>query len=213
MIPLKYRQLLPPYWYENTAAFYHFSAAGEESDWQHESIKELGKQFRLAEATYGLDVWDWIYFGDKQLGTYERRREEIRKKNLAKANFTLEVLEAIGRTAGVLKRVSEHFGSKEIWFEFDAGYPVNAIQLSKDFERIRPVHVKRGLTVADQGGEQLVFSASTRTFEVGYLLCGTFYPDDDLEGRLLTEALVLQPTAHIGSIDYQRANTFFTIPD
>lgn len=66
MIPLKYREILPPYWYENHVAMFHFEGAGNETDYQKAVIQELGKQFALPYATYSLDVWEWIFFGGKE---------------------------------------------------------------------------------------------------------------------------------------------------
>jgi hypothetical protein len=63
MIPERYRKMLPPYWYENHVAMYHFEGGGAELGRQKEKIKELGNQFLLPYATYSLDVWEWIYFG------------------------------------------------------------------------------------------------------------------------------------------------------
>jgi hypothetical protein len=212
MIPERYREQLPPYWYENEVAEYHFTAMGEETDCQMEKIRELGRQFLLPYATYGLDVWDWIFFGDTQIGTIEQRRADIRKKNFAKARFTLETLRAIGQMGGKLEKITENFANKEIWFEFSDA-PVNLAQLSQDFERIRPVHVKRCQAVVNTRGERIVVSTAARFFEVEYPLCGLFYPEDDLEGRIYRESLTVGEAARTHTVDYPLANAFYPVSE
>lgn len=213
MIPLRYREQLPPYWYENQVAETHFVAAGGEFDYQKEKSKDIANQFLLPYATWGLDIWDWIYFGDNQLGSYAERRENIRKKNLAKAKFTISTLTALGNTVGKLRGIREDFANKEIVFEFDALQPVNAVQLSKDFAKIRPVHVKRSLTSAVNEAEVVVISASVRSFEVQYPICNMFYPEDDTEGRLFSETIVLTEAARVNTVSYPEANTFYPTPE
>ncbi|MGO0061839.1 hypothetical protein ACTID9_17730 [Brevibacillus fluminis] len=144
MILERYRQMLPPYWYENDVAEYHFEGAGGESEYQSAAIQELGSQFLVPYATYGLDVWDWIYFGDTQLGSDEQRRAAIRKKSLAKSRFTLATLQTLGNMAGTLKLVEEDYLKKEIVFHFELNEIVmNLGRLAEDFEAIRPVHVNK----------------------------------------------------------------------
>jgi len=41
MIPLRYREKLPPYWYENEVAETHFVATGGEVDYQREKSKDI----------------------------------------------------------------------------------------------------------------------------------------------------------------------------
>jgi P2-related tail formation protein len=152
MIPLKYRERLPSYWYENTVAEYHYEGAGSEMDRGKQAIIDLGNQFLLPYATYSLDVWDWIFFGQVQRGTNQKRRDDIKKKYLSKARFTLTTLRTIGAMAGALRRVSEDFPNKRIYFDFEAIAPLDLESLYADFERIRPVHVNSspGVTLASR---------------------------------------------------------------
>ncbi|EMT54226.1 hypothetical protein I532_01430 [Brevibacillus borstelensis AK1] len=152
MIPLKYRERLPSYWYENTVAEYHFEGAGSEMDSGKQAIIDLGNQFLLPYATYSLDVWDWIFFGQVQRGTNQKRRDDLKKKYLSKARFTLTTLRTIGAMAGALRRVSEDFPNKRIYFDFEAIAPLDLESLYADFERIRPVHVNSspGVTLASR---------------------------------------------------------------
>lgn len=59
----------------------------------------------------------------------------------------------------------------------------------------------------------ITVSASTRTFEVDYLVCGTFYPEDDLEGRIFKEAMVVEEAARTHTVDYPLTNTFYSVPE
>ncbi|MED0735680.1 hypothetical protein [Aneurinibacillus thermoaerophilus] len=190
MIPLRYREILPSYWYENEAAIYHFEAAKTALDTEEQQTDEWSKQFLLPSATYGLDIWEWIYFGgapghgnelwlvgwnrqerllffdgradfdgsyffsgSKKKSTpvfetpsdtektFEERRAAIRRKNLARARFTMATLQAVGSQAGDLLKVTEHFDTKMIRFHFAGNRLVDVRRLKSDFERIRPVHV------------------------------------------------------------------------
>ncbi|PPA84036.1 hypothetical protein C4A75_13175 [Brevibacillus laterosporus] len=175
MIPIRYRQQLPSYWYDNEVARLHLVSTEEEILFQNNKIQELGNQYLLPYATFGLDIWDWIYFGDKRNGTVEERREEIRKKNIAKANFTLDTLYVLGRMAGDLKKVTEDFTNKEIIFEFSGYRSINLMQLAVDFEKIRPVHVLKEKIIASSYGGITFTSGPTKFYETQKRDCGAFF--------------------------------------
>ncbi|ERI10217.1 DUF2313 domain-containing protein [Aneurinibacillus aneurinilyticus] len=143
MIPLRYREVLPPYWYEIDMAERHFSVMEEAMNGREKITNELRDQFILQRATYALDMWEWIYFRKVQSGSFAERREAIRKKRWAKRPFKLPVLRLIGSQCGKLLNVREDFLAKEIYFEYDiADETVDLMRLHRDFEYIRPVHVK-----------------------------------------------------------------------
>lgn len=118
MIPQRYCEMLPPYWYENHVADTHFQATGGEIDYQKEKSKDVQNQFLLPYATWGLDIWDWMFFGYKQQGTDEGRRLAIRRKNLAKSKFTIPNLMLMGKLAGDIVQIHEDFINKMMTFEF-----------------------------------------------------------------------------------------------
>ena len=45
MIPVRYREVLPPYWYENEVAGWHFGVMEEEIDLREKKMNELVDQF------------------------------------------------------------------------------------------------------------------------------------------------------------------------
>ncbi|WNC14260.1 hypothetical protein [Brevibacillus brevis] len=142
MIPERYRKMLPPQWYENKVADYHFEGTTAAIDAHAEKRADLEQQLFPLSATWGLDVWDWIYFGKKQLFSIEERRKNIQQKHWAYLGFTPSVLRAIGISSSRLKNVQmvEDFGSKTIQYMFpveDTFDTKNAVQA---VERIRPVH-------------------------------------------------------------------------
>lgn len=118
MIPVRYREVLPPYWYENEVAGWHFGVMEEEIDLREKNMDELVNQFLLQRSTWGLSLWEWIYFRSEQVGTIANRREAIRRKRLAKKPFKLSILRQIGAQYGKLLKVTESFESKEIYFEY-----------------------------------------------------------------------------------------------
>lgn len=163
MIPVRYREMLPPYWYENEVAQYHFEGGGGEIDLKKEKTHELGRQFLLPYATYGLDVWDWLFFKDIQFGTNEERRSAIRRRNLEKSRFTLEILRAIGNEAGGLSRIDEAFSRKEIDFYYNNPGIMRTVQLLDDFAKIRPVHVKAAVVTVERDHKAGIFLGSFST--------------------------------------------------
>ncbi|UED68483.1 hypothetical protein [Brevibacillus sp. HD3.3A] len=142
MIPERYRQMLPPQWYENKVAEYHFEGAATAVDAFAAEREDVLRQFHPWSATWGLDVWDWIYFGQKQLLGVEERRKNIRQKHWAYLGFTPSVLRAIGYSSSAFKQVRmvEDFEKKVIRYVYpieDRFDTKNAVQA---VEKIRPVH-------------------------------------------------------------------------
>ncbi|NQF16241.1 DUF2313 domain-containing protein [Brevibacillus sp. HB1.3] len=142
MIPERYRRMLPPQWYESEVAEYHFEGAGAAVDSFHAQREDLLQQFSPWSATWGLDVWDWVYFGKKQLLSIEERRKNIQQKHWSYLGFTPSVLRAIGLSSSAFKLVQmvEDFDKKAIRYvypiedRFDTRNAVQAV------ESIRPVH-------------------------------------------------------------------------
>lgn len=172
MIPLRYREVLPPYWYEIDIAERHFSVMEAEMDERQKKMDELRDQFILRRATYALEVWEWIYFRKVQTGSLEERREAIRKKRWAKRPFKLPVLRLLGAQYGKLLDITEDFVEKEIHFEYAANEPFNARQLLVDFEYIRPVHINRVLPIAQMEKSAILAIDRTYRFCVLYPICG-----------------------------------------
>lgn len=209
MIPERYRRMLPPQWYENEVAEYHLEGAGTAVDAFHSQREDILQQFSPWSATWGLDVWDWIYFGSKQLQSIEERRKNIQRKHWARSPFTLSVLEAMGQAAGELEKVTEDFPNKEIVFEFSAEQPINTVGLSKDFEWIRPLHVNSSRVAVNSRGEDILVSAPTRFIEVEYPICGMLYPEDDMEGRIFRETVQVAEATRFHAVDYPLTNMMY----
>ncbi|GED68693.1 hypothetical protein BRE01_23950 [Brevibacillus reuszeri] len=142
MIPEKYRKMLPPYWYENRVAEYHFEGAATPVEYYAEKRNDLRQQLFPLSATWGLDYWDWTYFGKKQSSSLEQRRKNIQQQHWAYLGFAPEVLRAIGIASSEGKRVEmiEDYPTKLIRYvypihdRFDIRHAVTAV------EKIRPVH-------------------------------------------------------------------------
>ncbi|MGG4440500.1 DUF2313 domain-containing protein [Brevibacillus fortis] len=209
MIPERYRRMLPPQWYENEVAEYHFEGAKTVVDGFDLQREDILQQFSPWSATWGLDVWDWIYFGNRQLMPIEERRKNLQRKHWARLPFTLPVLKAMGQTAGKLEKVTEDYPNKEIVFEFSAEQSVNGVDLSKDFEGIRPVHVNSSRVLVNSRGETIRVLSETRFSNVEYQICGTFYPEDDMEGRIFRETVGTVEDARFHSVDYPLTNILY----
>lgn len=145
MIPLRYRQMLPPHMYEIDMAERHFGVMELVVDDREKSIDDLGNQFILQRATWSLPIWEWIYFRQEQTGTLEQRREAIRRKRWAKRPFTLPTLRLIGNKYGNLLDIQEDFRAKQIRFVYSVDSALDIKALLADFEYIRPVHINKAL--------------------------------------------------------------------
>ncbi|MDO7908419.1 hypothetical protein Q5741_18625 [Paenibacillus sp. JX-17] len=192
MIPQRYREVLPPHWYENEIAEWHFGIMEEAVDTHEAKLEELQGQFLLQRATWGISVWEWMYFHQVQSGTLEQRREAIRRKRLAKRPFTLPALRQMGAQYGKLQVVVEKFEDKEIHFEYAANAPINVNGLQTDFEYVRPVHIKQAVTVAKPITEQIAVKGSAYQHTVDYPICGLEMPQEiGVSGTLAAETMNL----------------------
>lgn len=149
---------MPPYWYGNEVAEYHFEGTAAAVDAFSAQREDVLRQFSPWSATWGLDIWDWIYFGRKQSLSTEERRKNIQQKHWAYLGFTPSVLRAIGYSASTLKNVqmTEDFLGKVIHYvyliedQFDTRHAVQSV------EKIRPVHCN-GVSFEPVSGETLTF--------------------------------------------------------
>lgn len=178
MIPIRYREVLPPYWYENEVAGWHFCVMEEEVDSREKKMDDLVDQFLLKRATWGLGLWEWIYFRAEQVGTIEQRREAILRKRLAKKPFKLSILRQLGAQYGKLLDVKEDFLAKEIHFEYDTSSPISLEGLFGDFEYIRPVHINRAVPVAKASTSTITLSAKAYSHRIDFPICGLEMPTE-----------------------------------
>lgn len=142
MIPERYRKMLPPQWYENKVAEYHFEGSAAAVDSHAAKRVDMEQQFLPLSATWGLDVWDWVYFGTKQSLSIEERRKNIQQKHWAYLGFTPSVLRAIGLSSSRYKNVQmvEDFAQKVIRYVYQIEDPFDTKNAVQTVERIRPVH-------------------------------------------------------------------------
>ncbi|WP_338542828.1 hypothetical protein [Paenibacillus tundrae] len=202
MIPVRYREVLPPYWYENEVAVWHFGVMEEEIDLREQKMNDLVNQFLLQRATWGLGIKEWIYFRAEQVGTLANRREAIRRKRLAKKPFKLPILRQIGLQYGKLLQVREEFQAKEIHFEYDSKAPINLAGLFGDFEYIRPVHINRAVPVIKTTTPAITLSGNVYCHAVDFPICGLEMPLElGRSGVLASQSITIAPTASHTRID------------
>ncbi|WP_342435910.1 hypothetical protein NSS79_20520 [Paenibacillus sp. FSL L8-0436] len=176
MIPLRYREMLPPYWYEIDMADRHFSVFEKEMDDRLKTIDDLGNQFILRRSTWALWIWDWVYFRKTQSGSDDERREAIRRKRWGHRAFRLPVLRDIGNQHGKLLSVSEDFLAQEIQFEFSLSQPVNMAGLQVDFEYIRPIHIRRAVFSSLVPSQVIKINGIGYSHGVDFPICGFEMP-------------------------------------
>ncbi|MEK5238036.1 hypothetical protein NST99_20290 [Paenibacillus sp. FSL L8-0470] len=184
MIPERYRGMLPPYWYEIDIVDRHFSVLEQEMIDRERTIDDLGNQFLLPRATWSLWVWEWIYFRRKMNGSESSRREGIRQKRWGNTPFRIPVLRDLGSQYGKLVDIIEDINNKEIEFQFSTEEPIDQEALKRNFEYIRPVHVRymtvslkepdwnSGIKIAEQYS---VLNYPFQSFASETLYCGIPY--------------------------------------
>jgi hypothetical protein len=210
MIPLRYREVLPPYWYEIDMAERHFSVMEEAMNGREKITNELRDQFILQRATYALEVWEWIYFRKVQTGSFEERREAIRKKRWAKQPFKLPVLRLMGSQSGKLLDVTEDFLKKEVLFEYAADEAINLVHLYRDFEYIRPVHVNRAVAVAKTMTTPIIVQGDARNFDVTYRRCGETITEGIRDGQLAQASVHVLGDIYGFDVPYRRCGEAYT---
>lgn len=202
MIPVRYREVLPPFWYENEMAGWHFSVMEEEINSREKKMDDLVNQFLLQRATWGLGLWEWIYFRTEQIGTITNRREAIRRKRLAKKPFKLPILRQLGTQYGKLLQVKEEFLTKEIHFEYDTSSPINLEGLFVDFEYIRPVHINRAVPIAKAPTSTITLNARTYTYRIDFPICGFEMPmEPGTSGIMAKETITFKAATTQARID------------
>ncbi|MMZ48597.1 hypothetical protein D1872_102720 [compost metagenome] len=202
MIPLRYRKVLPPYWYEIDMAERHFSVMEKEMNDREKITNELRDQFILQRVTYALEVWEWIYFRKVQSGSFAERREAIRKKRWAKRPFKLPVLRLIGSQCGKLLDVREDFLSKEVYFEYVANEGIDLKRLYEDFEYIRPVHINRAVPVARVETKPILVKGTGYSHVVDFPICGLeTLIDTAVTGQIFTQSLSVRNEEHHHPVD------------
>ncbi|WP_400162477.1 hypothetical protein ACAF76_002520 [Brevibacillus sp. TJ4] len=175
MIPDRYTQVLPPYWYENEVANYHFTGASSSIDDFDERRREIAQQFIPYRATWGLDYWDWLYFGKKQTSTPNERRRNLQRQHWAYLGFTPSVLRAIGLTASPSKKVEmvEDFEQKVIRYAHSADESFDYNHAILAVEKIRPVHCN-GVAFEPVSGDTLTFTINALAGMKSYHTAGEF---------------------------------------
>lgn len=202
MIPVRYCEVLPPYWYEHEVAGWHFGVMEEEIDERNRKMKEIQNQFLLQRASWGLPLWEWIYFHREQTGSIEERREAIRRKRLAKKACKLPLLRQIGGQYGKLLDITEEFKLKEIHFEYDSKAPIDMSGLFSDFEYIRPVHILRAVPVVKTVSPTIEVSSQAYHHEIDFPICGLEVPaESGASGTLAIQNISLGYATNQAKID------------
>ncbi|WP_052675910.1 putative phage tail protein [Paenibacillus sp. IHBB 10380] len=202
MIPLRYREMLPPYMYEIDMVERHFMVMEQEIDEREKKIDDIGDQFILQRATWALSAWEWIYFRQESEETLEQRREGIRRKRWAKRPFKLSALRLLGAQHGKLLNVIEAFEEKEIHFEFAANSPIDVAGLFADFEYIRPVHINRSVPVAKTTTPAIVLSGQAYQYSIDFPICGFEMPQEPgTSGVLAAQSITVGAASTRARID------------
>lgn len=176
MIPLRYRKVLPPYWYEIDMADRYFSVMEEEMTAREKTIDNLSSQFILNRASWALWVWEWMYFRKTQTGSDDERREAIRRKRWGDRPFRLPLLRDLANQHGKLLNITEDFLAKEVHFEFSLTQPLNMAGFQADFEYVRPVHIRRAVFSAAVPTQTINIKGTGYSHEVDFPICGFEVP-------------------------------------
>lgn len=202
--------LMPKYYANSRIAKGIFAAVENESDLFVEAGRDVIRQANPLLATWGLDLWE------KQLGvdtipgmSQGARRARILPKLNPPPLITPSEMARMAAEFTVSKRATVvEFGREkrfEVWIGandfLDHGAMHQAVY------DIRPKHLAFKI-VAQVPTVNLEVTGTVYAFEVEYLICGTFYPED-AEGRMVTVGVATSDSGYTGSVGYQRCGDFY----
>ncbi|WP_232695471.1 putative phage tail protein [Brevibacillus daliensis] len=131
MIPERYREQVPPYWYENKAALYHYESGGGETEFQRAKKMDLDRQMSITTATWGLVFWEYMFQVKAKLGdSYETRRARVIAKYRERNPFT----PALGRSITKLFVTQKGEERIQITEEPDTGFFYIAVPLDTVYD-------------------------------------------------------------------------------
>lgn len=156
MIPLKYRERIPPMHYEDIHAALRFQALDAELALHQSRVEDMRDQFFIHKATWGLVVWEKMFGLPIGVGTYEERRLKVYEKYYAKLPFTPAVLRSLANHVSTLKNadMEEVFDQKIIRFIFQLEDVVDVSHLYNTFMNMRRVHA-HGFSIATNADEAI----------------------------------------------------------
>jgi Uncharacterised protein conserved in bacteria (DUF2313) len=208
--------LVPPYYKKSKIANGIFGAVEGESDQLVDFALDVIKQGNPILATWGLSEWEnQLKLPPLPEGTpIETRRARVLARHNIPPLITPAEMEKIAGEFTRTKRATVVEYGREKRFEV-----VVEIDDLLDYERLvetvyemRPKHLSFSV-LARTKPESIIVSASARSFEVEYPICGLFYAEDDLEGRIFREAVNVSESARTHTVDYPLTNTFYAVQE
>lgn len=212
IVPLKYRERIPQFYYEDKLFAALFDAVDPEITLHEERGKDIALQFHLQKVTWGLPVWEKIHNIKPATSDPVERRRAIEEKENAKLPFKPEVLRSVANSASKLKtaEIEEDFARQIIRFIFQLEDTVDIVWLRKMYEKMRSIHALGMEAVVTRTDTiPLQVEVSSRYHDHEYLFCGDFYPEDGLEGRLYEESLTVAAAERVHVLAYPECNDFY----
>lgn len=209
--------LIPPYYKKSKVANGVLGAVETETDRLIEFALDVIRQGNPKLATWGLVEWENLMKLSPLPDStpIEKRRARVLARMRTPPLITpLEMEKLAGEFTKSKSEVEVVEYGREKRFEVlvDADDLVDYEALHETVYEMRPKHLSFSVTARTRA-DAIIITASTRHFEVDYLLCGTFYPEDDLEGRIFKEAVAVTEAARTHTVEHLLTNTFYPTPE
>ncbi|WP_431809866.1 hypothetical protein [Brevibacillus agri] len=111
-----------------------------------------------------------------------------------------------------LRKTVEYGREKRFEVVVDIDDLLDYERLAESVFEMRPKHLSFSV-LAKTKPEVITVSVSSRSFEVEYPICGLFYAEDDLEGRIYKESVMVGEAARTNTVDHPLTNTFYSVPE
>ena len=114
-------------------------------------IEDLRKQFFLSTATWGLNLWEWVYGIETDLSRdLEWRRTRVGAKIRGKGTTTIEMMkntaEAYVQGAVDIIEYNDEYRFEVVMADI-VGIPPNMDDLQKTIEEIKPAHLNYAIII------------------------------------------------------------------
>lgn len=208
--------LIPPYYRKSKITNGILGAIESESDRRVDFALDVIKQGNPILATWGLTEWErQLKLPPVPEGTVvETRRARVLTRLNIPPLITPKEMEKIAGEFTKTKQatVVEYGREKRFEVVVDIDDLLDYERLAESVFEMRPKHLSFSV-LAKTKPEVITVSVSSRSFEVEYPICGLFYAEDDLEGRIYKESVMVGEAARTNTVDHPLTNTFYSVPE
>lgn len=175
-------------------------------DWQQQMKREMA----LDTTELLIQRWEKIYAVKNEANDSIRDRQiKLLQKRRAKGVLTPAKVLLFANDFGYEAKVIKHVRPFCYWVEIKQS-DFNAYKLDQLLMRSEPGHQSHEFGFTSKA-EAIQISGKTRTNSIEYPVCGMFFAEDDLEGRIYKESVIVGEATWLHTVDYPLTNTFYSV--